>query len=162
MNSLAALISGIVNDKGRIAARSGLGAVMGVKKLKAVAVRGSGKVAVVDKDTLDRVRKTFLNQMREMPGMPDVLLKHGTCGFTAGLMAAGATPIKNWKYAGEQAFANVQNIADAEALESSCAEMFLQALPCLVRVEIPAGPFRYYSVCQLGNVFCKLSCLCFK
>lgn len=113
------LISGIVNDRGRIAARSGLGAVMGAKKLKAVAVRGTGKVGVVDKDTLDRVRKTFLNQVREMPGMPDVLLKHGTCGFTAGLVAAGATPIKNWKHAGEQAFANVQNIADADGIIQS-------------------------------------------
>ena len=110
------LISGIVNDKGRIAARSGLGAVMGAKKLKAVAVRGSGKVAVADKDTLARVRKTFLDQMREMPGMPDVLLNQGTCGFTAGLMAAGATPVKNWKHAGEQAFENVQNIADADTI----------------------------------------------
>ena len=110
------LISGIVNDKGRIAARSGLGAVMGAKKLKAVAVRGSGKVAVADKDTLARVRKTFLDQMREMPGMPDVLLNQGTCGFTAGLMAAGATPVKNWQHAGEQAFENVQNIADAETI----------------------------------------------
>ena len=34
------LISGIVNDKGRIAARSGLGAVMGSKRLKAVALHG--------------------------------------------------------------------------------------------------------------------------
>jgi aldehyde:ferredoxin oxidoreductase len=110
------LISGIVNDKGRIAARSGLGAVMGAKKLKAVAVRGSGKVKVADRDTLDRVRKAFMNQVREMPGMPDVLLKHGTCGFTAGLVAAGATPIKNWRLAGEQAFPNVQKIADADAI----------------------------------------------
>ena len=110
------LISGIVNDKGRIAARSGLGAVMGAKNLKAVAVRGTAKVDVADKGTLDRVRKTFLNQVREMPGMPDVLLKHGTCGFTAGLVTAGATPIKNWKLAGEQAFSNLQNIADADAL----------------------------------------------
>ncbi len=110
------LISGIVNDKGRIAARSGLGAVMGAKKLKAVAVRGTGKVGVADRDTLNRARKTFLNQTREMPGMPDVLLKHGTCGFTAGLVAAGATPVKNWKLAGEQAFSNMHNVADADAI----------------------------------------------
>ena len=35
------LLAGIVNEKGRIAARSGVGAVMGSKKLKAVAVRGA-------------------------------------------------------------------------------------------------------------------------
>ena len=110
------LISGIVNDQGRIAARSGLGAVMGAKKLKAVAVRGRGKVAVADPDALAGVRKTFLDEMRQMPGMPDVLLNQGTCGFTAGLVAAGATPIKNWKYAGEQAFANVRSIANTDAI----------------------------------------------
>jgi aldehyde:ferredoxin oxidoreductase len=110
------LISGIVNDQGRIAARSGLGAVMGAKKLKAVAVRGSGKVAVADRDKLAGVRKTFLDEMRQMPGMPDVLLNQGTCGFTAGLVAAGATPVKNWKYAGEQAFANVHNIANTDTI----------------------------------------------
>jgi len=43
------LISGIVNDAGRIAARSGVGAVMGSKKLKAVAVRGTGKAGIADK-----------------------------------------------------------------------------------------------------------------
>ena len=39
------LISGIVNDRGRLAARSGLGAVMGSKKLKALVVRGHERVA---------------------------------------------------------------------------------------------------------------------
>jgi len=89
---------------------------MGAKKLKAVAVRGTGRVNVADKEALDRARKTFLNQMREMPGMPEVMMKYGTCGFTAGLIAAGATPIKNWKHAGEQAFSNLNNIADSESI----------------------------------------------
>jgi aldehyde:ferredoxin oxidoreductase len=110
------LISGIVNDAGRIAARSGVGAVMGAKKLKAVAVRGTGKVKVADKAALNEARSTFLKQVRNMPGMPDVMMKHGTCGFTAGLMAAGATPVKNWKLAGEQAFPNLENIADADTI----------------------------------------------
>lgn len=38
------LISGIVNDRGRLAARSGLGAVMGSKKLKAVVLAGAHRV----------------------------------------------------------------------------------------------------------------------
>src|SRR5512142_1411755 len=37
-------LAGIGNDHGRFAARTGLGAVMGSKNLKAVAVRGSAKV----------------------------------------------------------------------------------------------------------------------
>ena len=63
------LISGIMNDKGRASARSGLGAVMGSKKLKAVAVLGKQKMEVADKALLktanEKVRKTFA---LELPG----------------------------------------------------------------------------------------------
>ncbi len=54
------LISGIVNDKGRIAARSGLGAVMGSKKLKAIAVKGNTKVQVHDREQVNKLNKDFL------------------------------------------------------------------------------------------------------
>ena len=53
------LISGIVNDKGRIAARSGLGAVMGSKKLKAIALRGNKKVDVADRPKMKALNKAF-------------------------------------------------------------------------------------------------------
>ncbi len=53
------LMSGIVNDKGRIAARSGLGAVMGSKRLKAVALRGKNKIDVADRAKIKALNKTF-------------------------------------------------------------------------------------------------------
>jgi len=42
------LISAVMNNKGRAAGRSGLGAVMGSKKLKAIAVKGNMKIPVAD------------------------------------------------------------------------------------------------------------------
>ena len=59
------LISGIVNDRGRIAARSGLGAVMGSKNLKAVAVKGQRKVSVADPDRLKKLN----SEIRPMYGL---------------------------------------------------------------------------------------------
>ncbi len=112
------LISGIVNDAGRVAARSGVGAVMGAKKLKALAVRGTGKAGIADKDALDRLRKAFIKEMRDMGGFADLLMKHGTCGLTGGLVASGATPVKNWRYTGKQSFPNLEKIADADAVIS--------------------------------------------
>jgi aldehyde:ferredoxin oxidoreductase len=50
-----ALIAAIVNDKHRAAARSGVGAVMGSKNLKAVAVRGDLKPALFDEKALKAV-----------------------------------------------------------------------------------------------------------
>ncbi|MCL6611876.1 MAG: aldehyde ferredoxin oxidoreductase family protein [Peptococcaceae bacterium] len=50
-----ALIAAIINDRGRAAARSGLGAVMGSKKLKALALKGSGKVTAASPGLLKKV-----------------------------------------------------------------------------------------------------------
>jgi len=110
------LISGIVNDKGRIAARSGVGAVMGSKRLKAVAVHGKRGVPVASKEQLDRVRKAFLKEFRESKGFSKTLRDYGTCGLTGGLITSGATPIKNWLLAGDQAFATADKITDGDAI----------------------------------------------
>jgi len=40
----------VINDKGRAAGRSGVGAVMGSKNLKAIAVRGTRRPSIFDKD----------------------------------------------------------------------------------------------------------------
>jgi len=50
-----ARIAGIINDgkHGRAAARCGLGAVMGSKRLKAISVRGTGTIEVAEPDALE-------------------------------------------------------------------------------------------------------------
>jgi aldehyde:ferredoxin oxidoreductase len=108
------LISGIVNDRGRVAARSGVGAVMGSKRLKAVAARGQRKVPVANAADLSRLAKSFAQEIRDLPGMAQALMKHGTCGFTGALVAGGATPVKNWQLAGTQAFPGGAAVTDPE------------------------------------------------
>ena len=58
------LISGVVNDRGRIAARSGLGAVMGSKKLKALCLVGQAKLDYADPPALRQLTKTYNDQVR--------------------------------------------------------------------------------------------------
>lgn len=53
------LISGIVNDGGRIAARSGLGAVMGAKNLKALCIGGTSKINVADQKKTIELAKAY-------------------------------------------------------------------------------------------------------
>lgn len=62
------LISGIVNDYGRIAARSGLGAVMGSKKLKAVCLKNSVKLTLADRETTLSLSKKYRKNMSKMLG----------------------------------------------------------------------------------------------
>lgn len=52
------LIAAIINNKGRAAARSGLGAVMGSKRLKAIAVKGKKEVPLFDASKVVELRKT--------------------------------------------------------------------------------------------------------
>ncbi|HEY3369009.1 MAG TPA: aldehyde ferredoxin oxidoreductase family protein [Symbiobacteriaceae bacterium] len=68
------LISGIVNDRGRVAARSGVGAVMGAKKLKAIAVKGHLPVVKADIDAFKASTRAILDRMKSMDPEPKGLL----------------------------------------------------------------------------------------
>ncbi len=57
--------AGVVNDLNELAARTGLGAVMGSKRLKAIAVRGTRKVPVADPTQPQAVAKWVVATMDE-------------------------------------------------------------------------------------------------
>ncbi len=61
------LIAGIMTDHGSTAGRSGLGAVMGSKKLKAVVARGTTEVPIADKEALLKLRTEQI-KLWQMPG----------------------------------------------------------------------------------------------
>ncbi|MBW1767339.1 MAG: aldehyde ferredoxin oxidoreductase family protein [Deltaproteobacteria bacterium] len=94
MQSLTACI---MNDKERAAGRSGLGAVMGSKKLKAVVVKGKMKVPLHDEEKIKGLRKKIL---KEATGFYEVLQEYGTCGITQDCALSGDSPVKNWGGAG--------------------------------------------------------------
>ncbi len=89
------LLSCIVNDKGRVAGRSGLGAVMGSKRLKAVVAVGDAKVSMADPQGMKKAIKNHRDFMKEQ-GFYQVLHEYGTSGITAASCSSGDTPIKNW------------------------------------------------------------------
>ena len=58
-------ISGIVNDYKDIAGRTGLGAVMGSKKLKAIVVRGSQNVPLADAAKVKEIGRSVADRLQE-------------------------------------------------------------------------------------------------
>ncbi|HEX7363568.1 MAG TPA: aldehyde ferredoxin oxidoreductase family protein [Dehalococcoidia bacterium] len=88
------LISCIINDRGRAAGRSGLGAVMGSKKLKAIVVKGEVPVPIAHELELKEARTTHIGQLG---GAIEAFRKFGTCSGLSVLVQAGDTPVKNWK-----------------------------------------------------------------
>jgi len=102
------LISGIMHDIGSAAARSGLGAVMGSKRLKAVAARGTKEVPIPDKEKVTRASKEFLGQY--MGDYYERFKKWGTCGDNANAALNGDSPVKNWAGVGVVDFPNAKAI----------------------------------------------------
>ena len=87
------LIASVVHGKGSVAARSGLGAVMGSKRLKAVAVKGKMKVPVANEKRTKELRTKYL---RELGGHSNILRKFGTTFTTVACADTGDSPVKNW------------------------------------------------------------------
>ena len=83
----------VMNDKGRAAGRCGLGALMGSKNLKAVAVAGNRRASLADNDKLteltNRARQTISSAI-----MAVVYREYGTLLYTDMGMFAGDTPAK--------------------------------------------------------------------
>jgi aldehyde:ferredoxin oxidoreductase len=83
----------IMNDKERAAGRSGLGAVMGSKKLKAVVVKGHMDVPMADEVGIRELRREYL---RQHDGAYDDFHDYGTCSITSDSAQNGDSPVKNW------------------------------------------------------------------
>jgi aldehyde:ferredoxin oxidoreductase len=118
------LIAGIVNHGGRLAARSGLGAVMGSKQLKAVVLCGAHRVKVFDAKKMKTLSQKcnehvafqppflngtmtaylgalmrFLPTQMELDGMlyKIMLKKWGTVNQNQMAIEIGDAPVMNWK-----------------------------------------------------------------
>ncbi|MFZ5814763.1 MAG: aldehyde ferredoxin oxidoreductase family protein [Bacillota bacterium] len=69
-----ALISGIVTDRGRLAARSGVGAVMGAKRLKAIALKGHLPVPKADLEAFKAATQQVMSRIHPQEPEPKGLL----------------------------------------------------------------------------------------
>jgi aldehyde:ferredoxin oxidoreductase len=95
-------IACIINEL-RAAGRKGLGAVMGSKNLKAIAIRGTGEVAIADKEKYKSARDEFAKAMKESPVLYPQFSKLGTPMVVDHACAIGIFPTKNFSTTGEYA-----------------------------------------------------------
>lgn len=85
----------IVNDLHRAAGRSGVGAVMGSKNLKAIAVRGTVGVSVDNPERFMQVVKETHQLLQDNRGR-ESLTKHGTNSMMTTMQAFGGLPTRNF------------------------------------------------------------------
>jgi aldehyde:ferredoxin oxidoreductase len=91
------LISAIINDKYRAAGRGGVGAVMGSKNLKAVAVRGKGKPKIANETDFNKYVRESQKLIKENPVTGTGLPTYGTAVLVNIINEHGVLPTRNFK-----------------------------------------------------------------
>ncbi len=114
------LIACLMNRRGCAAGRSGLGTVMGSKRLKAVAVRGDMKIPIADKTAFEDLRREELALMRSAVVRGEPWLenwhKYGTSRGGYNSAMSGDSPIKNWSGIGVVDFPNPKGLSGDAAI----------------------------------------------
>lgn len=93
-------ISAIMNDYNRAAGRSGVGAVMGYKNLKAIVVKGSQGIAMAQPEGFMEAVIDARNKLRNHPVTGQGLTLYGTSILVNILDQTGALPVNNFRDSG--------------------------------------------------------------
>jgi len=129
-------LAAIINDYDRAAGRSGVGAVMGSKNLKAIVVKGSGSVEVADREQLKAVVKDCNKKIRENGVTGQGLPAYGTAVLVNIINENGVFPTNNF----QESFYDKAEDTSGETL----AEKYLvRKDPCY---RCPIGCGRYCKV----------------
>ncbi len=132
----------IMNDRDRASARSGLGAVMGSKKLKAICVRGTGKIEVADEENYLSTMDEFYRRMLANPFTPG-RAKYGTTSLVELMQHIGRLPSYNMK---QGVFDGYEKIS-GDAINAQYFVKPRSDFSCLQRcarfTKVPSGPYAY-------------------
>ena len=93
-------ISSIINER-RAMARKGVGAVMGSKNLKAIAIRGTKEVPIADAQAFKEARAVLNKHMKENDNLYPHFSHTGTTNGVSWMCEIGVFPTKNFSATGE-------------------------------------------------------------
>jgi aldehyde:ferredoxin oxidoreductase len=149
----------IMSDKGRAAARTGMGTVMGSKNLKAVAVRGNEQVPLAEEERFRLIVQEMLSILED-----DVLTEAfrvtGTAGTLDYLMLLGSTPNR---YFAQGEFPEAEALSGstmAETILTGYSTCYGCPVACGRNVEVKEGKYKlmetkgpeYETVAALGTL----------
>lgn len=133
------LLASVMNDRWRAAGRSGVGAVMGSKNLKAVVVRGTGTVGIADEAKLKEAFTRCMKKIKENGVTGSGLPTYGTAVLVNIINENGVFPVNNFQTG---VFPAAENISG----ETLAAKYLKKKDPCF-RCPIACG--RY---CEIDDI----------
>lgn len=153
----------VINMSNRANGRTGMGAVMGSKNLKAIAVRGSKRPQIKDKEAIAALAKSGVQRFpdSDVAGMRD----HGTAATIGGNQAAGGLPTHNWNSGVFDGWEPIDGTTMSETILKENDTCFGCVVRCKRVVEIKEGPFpvdphyggpEYETLATMGS-YCGVS-----
>lgn len=117
------LMSAVMNDVDRAAGRGGVGAVLGFKNLKAIVVKGSGKVELANPEKAKKVNMEKVKTLRADPVAGQGLGAYGTAVLVNIINENGIHPVRNFQK-------SYTDKADLISGETMTAECLVRKNPC--------------------------------
>ncbi len=148
----------ILNADARAAGRTGMGAVMGSKQLKAIAVQGRGSIPITDRERFKQAaRRALIRTQQEF--VVQMFKETGTSGSMDYFDMIGGVPVQYWTRGVFEGLANLNGGLIAETIATGHTGCWGCAVQCGFEVEVPNGPYpvpktdgpEYETLCSLGS-----------
>lgn len=151
------MFAGIMNDHGRTAARTGLGAVMGAKKLKAIGVHGQARVPVADEQALNELSKAITAGIKDDLAAMSIQIA-GTAGYVDMALMYGDMPIRYYQQDEWDEAGNLSGVLMADRFQRRNRACYRCPIACGRETSAPSygidrvdGP-EYETVGALGSL----------
>jgi aldehyde:ferredoxin oxidoreductase len=153
------LFASIMNDRDRAAGRAGVGAVMGAKKLKGVAVRGTKKISLANEERFNEMNQEYRGRLKEVKKTgPYPLTTHGTAITVVATQSHGVFPTRNFQTGQFEEWEAIYGEALTEKYLVKAKPCFSCPIACGRVTKVPDGPYQgegegpeYETVYSLGS-----------
>ncbi len=112
-----AKMAAVMNDHGRTAGRTGMGAVMGSKKLKAIGVRGQAKIPLAEPDQLKTLARDIIADLADAI-LPRALRLAGTAGTVDSMIMYGDMPARYYQQGNWDNASNLSGVVMVEQYQN--------------------------------------------
>lgn len=130
----------IISDEGRAAGRCGMGAVMGSKMLKAIAVRGSKEIPMKDPERVRSLLRRIYPQIMSSP-ITQIYASYGTSGELLSFHQYGDVPIKNFTLGDWENIENISGEIYNKTMVKAKKACWNCPIACWRHVEVSDGPY---------------------
>ena len=150
-------MAAVMNDHGRAAGRTGMGAVMGAKNLKAIGLRGRARVPLADPDGLKAIVREIIGALDEDVAAMSLRLA-GTAGYVDMALMYGDLPVRYYQQGEWEAAGNLSGVLMADQYQNKNTACYRCPIACGRETRAPTyglakvdGP-EYETLGALGSL----------